>query len=107
MPDKSDNYLHPICKQLRDLRLAAGLSLKEAEAITGVPDIVLGSYERGDRQPPLAKIEKIFKGYGYTVVAVPIDFSAIRLPADMANELRAIATQLEKEKLTDDVPALS
>jgi transcriptional regulator with XRE-family HTH domain len=100
-------YVHPICKQMRDLRQAAGLSLHQAEQVVGVPDIVLGSYERGDRQPPLAKAEQILSGYGYTLAAIPKDFAAVRLPSDMAAELRAIANQLDKEKKNDDQPALS
>lgn len=90
--------LHPVCKQLRDLRLAAHLSLTDAEALVGVPAIVMGSYERGDRQPPLSKLDAILRGYGYRLVAVPVDFDAVRLPSDMANELRAIADQIEKDK---------
>lgn len=89
---------HNICQQMRDLRIAAGLSLREAEEVVGAPAIVLGSYERGDRQPPLIKAETILNGYGYTLVAVPKDFDAVRLPADMAQELRAIANQLDGRK---------
>lgn len=89
---------HPICHQMRELRRAAGLSLTEAEQLIGIPAIVLGSYERGDRHPPLAKVETILSGYGYTLAAVPNDFDAVRLPADMAAELRAIAAQIDKEK---------
>jgi transcriptional regulator with XRE-family HTH domain len=88
---------------MRDLRFAAHLSLTEAEDAIGVSGIVIGSYERGDRQPPLAKIDTILKGYGYRLVAVPVDFDAVRLPSDMAAELRAIADQIEKEKLADQV----
>jgi transcriptional regulator with XRE-family HTH domain len=98
---------HPICKQIRDLRTAARLSLTEAEALTGISAVVLGSYERGDRIPPLTKIEKILGSYGYRLAAVPVDFDAVRLPSDMATELRAIATQIEKEKQRHDVPGVS
>jgi transcriptional regulator with XRE-family HTH domain len=97
---------HPICKQMRDLRRAAGLSLTEAQRLVGVPDIVLGSYERGDRQPPLTKVEAILNAYGYTLAAVPKDFDAVRLPTDMATELRRIADQIDKEK-PNDVPDVS
>lgn len=100
MPPK----IHPVVKQMRDLRLAARLSLVEAEITTQVPAIVMGSYERGDRQPPLSKLDAILKCYGYRLVAVPVDFNAVRLPSDMAAELHAIADQIAKEKFTDDVP---
>lgn len=95
--DSKEDLLHPICKQMRDLRRAAGLSLTDAEPVTGVPAIVLGSYERGDRQPPLAKIEQILSSYGYTLTAVPTGFDAIRLPGDMAGELRRIADAIERK----------
>lgn len=87
---------HHICKQMRDLRRAGGMSLVAAADVTGVPDIVLGSYERGDRQPSLFKVEQILNAYGYTLAAVPKDFDAIRLPSDIAGELRAIADIFEK-----------
>lgn len=99
--------LHHICKQMRDLRRAAGLTLPEAAGVVGLPAIVLGSYERGDRQPPLEKAEQVLNGYGYTIAAIPKDEDAVRLPADMATELRAIAKQLEtgkrKPKPVEDV----
>lgn len=98
---------HPICKQIRELRRAAGLSLTEAANRTGVPAIVLGSYERGDRKPPLTKVDEILAGYGYVLAAVPNGFDAVRLRADMASELRAIASQLEKEGKNSDVLEMS
>lgn len=88
--------LHPVCKQMRDLRQAARLSLQDAERMVGLPGIVLGSYERGDRQPPLLKVEQILNAFGYTLAAVPKDFDAVRLPSSMAVELRLIADQLER-----------
>lgn len=98
--------VHPICKQIRDLRMAARMSLTEAEKILGISGIVLGSYERGDRTPPLTKVDEILKGYGYRLAAVPVDFDAVRLPSDMASELRAIADQIEKGKHFNDVQQL-
>jgi transcriptional regulator with XRE-family HTH domain len=88
--------LHPVCKQLKDLRLASGLSLAAASALSNVSSIVLGSYERGDRRPPLDKLEQIFNTYGYTRAAVPTHFKAVQLPGDMADTLRTIADQLER-----------
>jgi transcriptional regulator with XRE-family HTH domain len=98
--------LHPICKQMRDLRMAARLSMAEAEQLTGVSAVVLGSYERGDRIPPLPKADLILRPYGYRIVAVPVDFDAIRLPSDIAHELRTIADQIEKEKNHNAVSGL-
>lgn len=87
---------------LRQLRRAAGLSLMDAEDRLGVSAVVLGSYERGDRNPPLYRIEQIFNAYGYTVAAVPINDTAVRLPVDMVLQLRAIADQLERRSLPEN-----
>jgi transcriptional regulator with XRE-family HTH domain len=92
MPDRE---IHPLCSRLRELRRAAGLSLQEAEEHTGVHAVVLGSYERGDRNPPLNRIEEIFNKYGYTIEAVPIGPHAVRVPENIAAELHAIANHLE------------
>lgn len=101
------SFVHPVCKHMRDLRHAAGMSLHDASKVVGVPAIVLGSYERGDRQPPLAKVEQILNGYGYTLAAVAHDFDAVRLPSSMAVELRIIADQLDRIGATGQAPVLS
>jgi transcriptional regulator with XRE-family HTH domain len=94
---------HPVCALMRELRQASGLSLLQAEVRLGISAIVLGSYERGDRIPPITKVEQVLAGYGYTLSAVPVDEHAVRLPDDMASELRLIADQLEKN---NDLPRL-
>lgn len=97
---------HEICVLLRQLRQAARLSLKQMEDRYGVSSVVLGAYERGDREPPLRKIDAMLRIYGYRLQAVPIDASATRMPADMVTTLRGIADQLE-ESAVNDLPALS
>ena len=97
MPSK----IHPLCVQIRQLRLAARISLTEAEKLTGISAVALGSYERGDRVPPLTRVDHILAGFGYRLAAVPVDFDAVRLPSDMAKELRSIADQIEKDKRAD------
>jgi len=94
---------HPLCALLRQLRTAAGLSLAQVEQEYGISAVVLGAYERGDRIPPLPKLERVLTCFGYRLDAVPIDSTAIRLKPDVVADLRAIANQLER---TDDVPAL-
>lgn len=90
--------MHPVCKQLRDLRKAARLSLPAFEDRFGIPGMVLGAYERGDRNPPLLKLEQILNCYGYTLVAIPKDFDAVRLTGNIVQELRMIAYQLEVQQ---------
>ncbi len=86
---------HPLCVMARELRQANGMSLAQFEAKTGFPAVVLGAYERGDRVPPLSKLEVIFRAFGYALTAVPIGTNAVRLPVDVVADLRAIADQLE------------
>lgn len=89
---------------LRDLRRAAGFSLAQVEARFCIPAVVLGAYERGDRLPPLSKLDWILRtAYGYQLQAVPVGAEHVRLPADMVADLRAIADQLEERHA---VPAL-
>lgn len=94
---------HPLCAQLRELRKAAGYSLTDVQERHGFNAILVGSYERGDRIPPLPKIAALFKVYGYDLVAVPTGSNAVRRPVDMVAELRAIAQQLE---VVNDVPTV-
>ncbi len=86
---------HLLCKQVRDLRKAKRLSLAQFEEQSGIPAVVVGAYERGDRIPPLHKLDAIFAFFGYRLAAVPIDARATKLSTDMVAELRAIADQLE------------
>lgn len=91
---------HPVSKQLRDLRHARGESLEMAGRRLGIPPVVIGSYERGERNPPLLRLEEILNQYGYTLVAIPKDFDAIRLTGNIVRELRLIASQLENQERT-------
>ncbi len=90
-----DQKAHPLCQQIRALRRAAGLTLTAFEDRSDIPAVVCGAYERGDRQPPLNKLDAIFDFFGYRLVAIPKDADATRIPSDMVAELRAIADQLE------------
>lgn len=107
---KSEPAVHPLCAQIRNLRQAAGMSLSTFETRTGIPAVVVGAYERGDRTPPLSKLEIIYRYFGYQITAVPIGAGAVRMSGDMIADLRAIADQLEAmnvaaEAPDDDAPA--
>lgn len=86
---------HPLCVMLRELRRASKLSLAQFEIKHGIPAVVVGAYERGDRVPPLAKLDTILDCYGYQLAAIPTRPDAVRRPTDIVAELRAIADQLE------------
>lgn len=103
MTDTDRKSVHPLCVKLRELRRAANLSLTQFEARTGIPAVVVGAYERGDRIPPLPKLEQILAYYGYRLDVVSADEAAVRPTTDVIGELRAIANQLEA---THAVPAL-
>jgi transcriptional regulator with XRE-family HTH domain len=62
---------HHICELLRALRTAAGLSLHQIEAKHGIKAVVIGSWERGDRQPTLRQVDEALGFYGYELRAVP------------------------------------
>ncbi len=96
--------IHPLCLKLRELRRAANLSLTQFEKLTGIPAVVVGAYERGDRVPPLPKLEQILAHYRYRIDVVSVDASAVRPTTDVVSELRAIADQLET---SNAVPTLS
>jgi transcriptional regulator with XRE-family HTH domain len=87
--------VHPLCVLIRDLRKSAGWSLERAADYIGIPAVVLGSYERGDRMPPLPKLDDILYAFGYELHATPTHRAVVRLPTDMAAELRMIAEMLE------------
>lgn len=93
--DNRSGRIHPLCVLIRNLRMSAGWTLAHASERIKIPAIVLGSYERGERTPPLNKIEQILNVYGYELVAAKASRTAIRLPTDMAEDLRHIAGVLE------------
>lgn len=93
---------HPLCRLVRDLRTAARLSLHQFEIKFGIPAVVVAAYERGDRIPPLPKIDEILTCLGYRLIAVPVDYRSIRLPGDIAAELHAIADQIAAGADTPD-----
>lgn len=80
---------------MRELRLIHKLSLPDAGRLIGISHIALGSYERGSRNPPLWRAEKILNAYGHTLRAIPLNDNVLRRQGDMAAELRAIAEQLD------------
>lgn len=58
--------------QLRRVRQAAGLSLAQAAAKAGgaFPAVVLGSYERGDRNVTIPRLVRLCEVYGITLLDV-------------------------------------
>lgn len=96
---------HPLCAGIRAMRKAAGLSLAKFEDLSGIKAVVVGAYERGDRIPPLSKLDAIYRFFGYEIMAMPIGANRVRLTTDMVTDLRAMADQLEaREQSTAPVP---
>lgn len=63
----------PIADQMRTVRNQLGLSLEKAATRSGIPAVVIGSYERGDRQPTLPKARLWVESFGHQLLAVPSD----------------------------------
>ncbi len=93
---------HPLCAMIRELRKAKKMSLARFEELTGIPSVVIGSYERGDRIPGIAKLDRIFAAFGYRLVAVPAGADHTWLPTDMVRTLRAFANQIESLEAAED-----
>ena len=85
--------------KLRALRKSAGWSLEKAAEITHRPAVVIGSWERGDRQPTVPALDQLLAFYGYRIAVVPIasviDGQRVRTSEEIASTLRAIAEQIE------------
>lgn len=96
--------MHPVVGLLRELRRTAGLSLMDIERQHGIPAVVVGSYERGDRRPTVEALQRLLDIYGHQLVAVPRERTldgrpTVRTAAQITAVLRAIADQLEPEVL--------
>lgn len=65
MPD-----IDPIAAQMREARLRRGWSLPAAGVKTGLGHMTIGSYERGDRKPPLQKLRQWVEGFGLRLLVV-------------------------------------
>ena len=79
---------------MRAAREARGWSQAKAGARIGVHPIVLGSYERADRNPPVDRVVDVLSAYGLTlVVADAVAVDAARRARIEA--LRAELAQLE------------
>ncbi len=87
--------VHPVCRAMRELRTAAGWSLGQTQIRSGINALALGSYERGDRIPPLTKADQVLHVFGHTLIPVPTGMHAVRRPGDIAAELRAIADHID------------
>lgn len=72
---------------LRTLRNAAGLSLPAAAEKTGMPAVVIGSYERADRRPGVDQLAKVYAAYGYELRAVPFGATVVEGPVPAATVL--------------------
>jgi len=59
--------------RVRAAREAMGLSLTAAEAASGIPYVVLGSYERGDRNPTVEKAAEWAAAFGLRLVLLGPD----------------------------------
>jgi ribosome-binding protein aMBF1 (putative translation factor) len=86
----------PLRIKLRELRQARGWSLDRAAAVAGMPAVVIGSYERGDRTPTAGRLRQLLAAYGYELAIIP---AGTAVHAAVVDELRAIADRIESEQV--------
>lgn len=65
-------YKVALGQRLRELRKSRGLSLMKVEEQSGGlwPAVVVGSYERGDRNPSVARLNALCEWYGASIAEV-------------------------------------
>jgi transcriptional regulator with XRE-family HTH domain len=86
-----------LARKLRVLRAERGLTLREAEQLTGVDKDTLSKIERGLRRPYDVTLSKLAKGYH-----VPVE-ELLEEPVPLA-EAPSEADRLEEERLEADSP---
>ena len=86
-----------LARKLRVLRAERGLTLREAEQLTGVDKDTLSKIERGLRHPYDVTLSKLARGYG-----VPVE-DLLEEPIPLA-EVSQETGRLEEERLEADTP---
>lgn len=72
--------IHPLLAQLRAARMAAGFaSIGHAANRLGVDQSVLGSYERGDRNPSAQRLDEVYPAFGRRLAVIPADLDDAEL----------------------------
>lgn len=68
MADTTVDGLKTLGQVLRDQRLRHGWPLKAAARRLDMKEATLGAYERGDRNPPIEALVRIFQVYGLRLI---------------------------------------
>jgi transcriptional regulator with XRE-family HTH domain len=84
-----------LARKLRVLRAARGITLAEAEELTGVTRETLGALEHGQRGAYTSTLQKIAEGYGTTVSALLEEEAAVSL-AEAPPQETGLTYQLEQ-----------
>jgi transcriptional regulator with XRE-family HTH domain len=84
-----------LARKLRVLRAARGITLAEAEELTGVTRETLGALEHGQRGAYTSTLQKIAEGYGTTVSALLEEEAAVPL-AEAPPQETGLTYQLEQ-----------
>lgn len=88
---------HPLAVGLRKLRTERGWSLREAARQSGTPDVVIGSYERGDRVPSIERLDALLGVYGCRLAITALEAADEPVTVtDIAVILRRCATELDE-----------
>lgn len=60
----------PIAEQMRAARQRRGWSLRAMAERSGISEVVIGSWERGDRRPSLPQVRRWLAALGHDLIAV-------------------------------------
>jgi transcriptional regulator with XRE-family HTH domain len=94
-----------LARKLRVLRAERGITLQEAEELTGVTRETLGALEHGQRGAYTNTLQKIAEGYGITVgelLEEPVPLGESSSPAAPRHHVRPMHDSIE---VSDDVKA--
>jgi transcriptional regulator with XRE-family HTH domain len=78
-----------VARRLRDARVAAGLTVREAATQAGVDHSQIVKYENGTHRPPLDRLDMLARAYGLTLAALLAENDAlVPIIADLEREQR-------------------
>lgn len=87
--DEVDRRLRALGKRLRALRVERGMSLIDVERLSEgqLKGVVVGSYERGDRNVTITRLSEIAEFYGVLLGDLMLESEGARTPASALDEV--------------------
>ena len=66
-----------VARRLREARVAAGMTVREAATRTGLDHSQIVKYENGTHRPPLNRLDMLADAYGLTLAALLAENDAL------------------------------